>query len=219
MPPKPRFTVDVQTFTNAAIFLIAPAAIYFGFRGEKRTDEELEQEMAARQPSSMTQARKGNEALSVIFAARKEDGSFDAEMERKLDDLLHAGAKKRVRVNADNDTFHNRGGVAGIQRGVQFKSMVGDGGADGGNSGTGAKQQQEDEEEEDWRVGLTGAEIIKERKRRQRRRRKQKAKGDLSGEELLTQLMTLRAVEPQTEKVAKKKAKIKRALKQRGLSY
>ena len=213
--PKPRFTVDVQTFTNAVIFLVAPTAIYFGFRGEKRTDEELEVEMAERQPSSMMQARKGSEALASIFAARKEDGSFDAEMEQKLDDLLRAGAKKRVRVNADNDSFHNRDGVAGVQRGVQFKSVVD---SDDGQSmsGSGTEHPQEDD---DWRVGLTGAEIIKERKRRQRRRRKERAKGDLSGEELLTQLMTLRAIEPQTEKVAKKKAKIKKALQKRGLSY
>ena len=72
MPPKPRFTVDVQTFTNAVILLVGPAAIYFGFRGEKRTDEEIEVDMEARQPSSMTQARKGSEALASIFAARKE---------------------------------------------------------------------------------------------------------------------------------------------------
>ena len=161
------------------------------------------------------QARKGSEALASIFAARKEDGSFDAEMEQKLDDLLRAGAKKRVRVNADNDSFHNRDGVAGVQRGVQFKSVVD---SDDGQSmsGSGTEHLQEDD---DWRVGLTGAEIIKERKRRQRRRRKERAKGDLSGEELLTQLMTLRAIEPQTEKVAKKKAKIKKALQKRGLSY
>ena len=60
---------------------------------------------------------QGHEALASIFAARKEDGSFDEGMERKLDDLLRAGSKKRVRVNADNESFHIRDGISGIQRG------------------------------------------------------------------------------------------------------
>lgn len=209
--PKPRFTVDVQTFTNAVIFLVGPAAIYFGFRGEKISDEELEEQMAVQQPTSMSQARKGSEALASIFSQRKEDGTFDQGMEKKLDDLLRAGAKKRVRVNADNETFHNRDGMAGVQRGVQFKSVA--------SVDSSELMNRDSDEESDWRVGLTGAEIIKERRRRQKRRRKQKAKEEVSGEELLNQLMSLRAEQPQTEKLAKSKAKIKKELKSRGISY
>ena len=119
-------------------------------------------------------------------------------------------------MNADNESFHIRDGISGIQRGVQFKSVANVGGEGGaaGDHGQGPQAQQED-----WRVGLTGAEIMKERRRRQRRRRKQKAKGEISGEELLSQLMTLRAIEPQTDRIATKKAKIKKELRQRGVSY
>ena len=180
-----RFVVDSQTFTQALWFLV-PGGMAYGYAHfNTKDDETKEQEINENYKSTTKSARKGTAALGPIFAQRKSDGKFDAEMEEKLDNLLRAGNKKRVRVNTDNEGFHNQ--VAQGKDGVVVK--------------------------EDWRVGLKGSEIVKEKKRRRKHQKKKQM--------LLEELEMLRESSETSNmpQVRERKKDIKRICKELGIDY
>ena len=97
-----KFVIDSQTLTQALWFIVpgGMAATYAHFATED--DETKEKDLNDNYKSTIKKSQKGSAALGPVFAQRQKDGKFNAEMEQKLDDLLRAGNKKRVRVNADN---------------------------------------------------------------------------------------------------------------------
>ena len=229
---KPRFTIDVQTFTNLLLLVVPGGAVYFWTRGDQLDEEAMEEKMTKEHARTTIAARKGSAALAPIFRQRRQDGSFDAEMEQKLDDLLRAGSKTRVRVNTDNAEFHDADGSGGgIVRGVQYQSVFADrGGGGGGSSGSGSAAKDMSAEKADWRAGLTGAEIIKEKKRRRkvekrrlRKMEKLRAAGHpsaLTDDELLTELTAIRArPDGNLGELRSRKANLKAELKAREVPY
>ena len=106
-----KFVIDSQTLTQALWFIV-PGGLAYGYAYfNTEAEGERIQKMEENSESIITSARKGTSALAPIFKQRQKDGKFSPEMEQKLDDLLRAGNKKRVRVNADNETFHTVGKV------------------------------------------------------------------------------------------------------------
>ena len=124
-----KFVIDSQTLTQALWFIV-PGGLAYGYAYfNTEAEGERIQKMEQNSESIITSARKGTSALAPIFKQRQKDGKFSPEMEQKLDDLLRAGNKKRVRVNADNETFHTVGKVesddwrAGLKGGAIIKEQ------------------------------------------------------------------------------------------------
>ena len=173
------------------MWFLLPGGMAYGYAHfYTKDDETKEQGLNENYKSTTKSARKGSAALAPIFAQRKSDGRFDADMEEKLDNLLRAGNKKRVRVNTDNEDFHTQ---------VAHENVV----------------EQEDgvEVKEDWRAGLKGSEIVKE----QKRRRKNKKKKRILLEELST--LRESSERSNTPHARERKKDIKRICKELGIDY
>ena len=240
MAYKPRFRIDVQTLTHVVTLGVPTLAMYLWLRPQRQSEEEQQKMLEEQHVVARKAAAKGNSALKTIFQQRREGGQFNEDFDEKLDGLLRKGNKRRVRVNTDNENFHVKDGMSGIQRGLQHE-----------NFGTST----------DSLVALNspqpllGSEIIKRRRREQRRRRKarEKAARELqeSGSEsskkavnfpvaqhgaLLSELAALRSQEAtsadaaagrggvvlsstEVEEIRKRKADIKMTMKKQGWKY
>ena len=205
--PKARFVVDSQTLTQAAWFIIPGGMAYAYAYFNSETEEQRENDLNENYKTTMTKSRKGSAALGPVFEQRRINGKFDPAMEQKLDDLLRAGNKKRVRVNTDNEGFHMKGGAIGLSKGLENRDLI--------------LMMEEIPESDDWRAGLTGAEIIKEQKRR-RKKHKKKMKKLLRQQQqsasLMEELTNLRGTND-TPEIKTRKKNIKQLLKSLGVNY
>jgi len=190
-----RFVIDSQTFTQAMWFII-PGGMAYAYAHFATEDEETkEKHLNENYIATTKSARKGSTALGPIFAQRQKDGKFNPEMEKKLDDLLRSGNKKRVRVNTDNENFH-------------LKNDDGDG--------------DDVDIKNDWRFGLKGHEIVKEQKKQRKlykknlRKLNKRKKNENS---LLNELYDLRLNNSNNSNIEERKKEIKRQCLKMGIDY